>query len=122
MSKVLVVDDDEFSLKFLEKILAPAGYGVSKAKNGVQALEMLARDRYDLIITDISMPRIGGIRLLETAKKKYRIPAIVVTASDIDSDAQRRSYAAGASKFMVKPLDAGEVLDTVKDVLERDTA
>jgi two-component system chemotaxis response regulator CheY len=115
--KILVAEDDEFSLKLIGKLLALAGYTVSKARDGAQALDLLSREQFALLITDVNMPRMGGLRLLEEVKKKYHIPAIVVTASDIDSDTQRRSYSLGAVRFIIKPVDQNELLSAVTEVL-----
>jgi CheY-like chemotaxis protein len=119
--KILVAEDDEFSLKLIGKLLALAGYTVSKARDGAQALDLLSREQFALLITDVNMPRMGGLRLLEEVKKKYRIPAIVVTASDIDSDTQRRSYSLGAVRFIIKPVDQNELLNAVKEVLGKES-
>ncbi len=119
--KILVVDDDEFSLKLMEKFLVSAGYGVSQARDGAQALEMLAREKFSLLITDVNMPRMGGLRLLEEVQKKYHLPAIVVTASDIDSDTQRRSYSLGALRFMIKPVDRDELLSAIEEILKKES-
>jgi len=118
--KILVVDDDEFSLKLIGKLLTLAGYTASKAKDGAQALDLLSREAFALLITDVNMPRMGGLRLLEEVKKKYHIPAIVVTASDIDSDTQRRSYSLGAVRFIIKPVDRDELLNAVEEVLGKE--
>ncbi len=115
--RILIVDDDEFSLKLMEKYLTAAGHEVAKARDGAQALTLLGQEDFGLLITDLSMPRIGGVRLLEEMRKRKPIPAIVVTASDIDSSAQRSSLAAGALTFLVKPLDREELLDIVQRAL-----
>ena len=120
--RILVVDDDKFSRRLLEKFLDGEGFTVTKARNGAQALEMLAKEQFDLLITDVSMPRIGGLKLLEEVKGRYPMPAIVVTATDIDSETQRRSYSLGARKFMLKPLDREELLLTVRGILNNDEA
>jgi len=104
----------------MEKLLALAGYTVSMARNGAQALDLLAREQFALLITDLNMPRIGGLRLLEDVKKKYHIPAIVVTASDIDSDTQRRSYSLGALRFIIKPVDRDELMSAVGEILGKE--
>ena len=119
--KILVADDDEFSLKLIGKLLALAGYTVSKARDGAQALDLLAREQFALLITDVNMPRMGGLRLLEEVKKLHHIPAIVVTATDIDSDTQRRSYSLGALRFIIKPVDQNELLSAVKEVLGKES-
>lgn len=117
MFKILVVDDDEHSLKLMDAYLSSAGYGVTRAVNGALALDILRRERFDLLITDVGMPRIGGFRLLEEANRKYRLPAIVITATDADSEAQRKSFSLGALKFMLKPIERDEVLGAVDDIL-----
>jgi CheY-like chemotaxis protein len=121
--KILAVDDDEFSLRLLEKFLTRAGHVVFKAHDGAEALDLLSRERFDLLITDISMPRMSGLRLLEEVKKRHGvIPTIVVTASEINSTTQRRSHSLGARLFMVKPLDGDELLDVVEQVLGKEKA
>jgi CheY-like chemotaxis protein len=119
--KILVADDDESSLKLMEKFLASAGYTVSKARDGAQALEMIAHEKFSLLITDVSMPRIGSLRLLEEIQKKHLIPAIVVTASDPDSDTQRKSFSLGALRFMIKPVDRDELLSAVEEILGKES-
>ncbi len=119
--KILLVDDDKFSLKLMEKFLASTGYGVSQARDGAQALEMLAHEKFSLLITDVNMPRIGGLRLLEEAHRKHHIPAIVVTASDVDSETQRKSYSLGALRFMIKPVDRDELLSAIEEIFGKET-
>jgi DNA-binding NtrC family response regulator len=109
------------SLKLMETFLASAGYAVSKARDGAQALDMLAREKFSLLITDVNMPRIGGLRLLEEAQKKYHIPVIVITASDIDSDTQRKSHSLGALRFMIKPADRDELLGAIEEILGKES-
>jgi DNA-binding NtrC family response regulator len=108
------------SLKLMETFLASAGYAVSKTRDGAQALEMIARQKFSLLITDVTMPRVGGLRLLEEVKKKHHIPAIVVTASDIDSEAQRKSHSLGALRFMIKPVDRDELIGAVEEILGKE--
>ncbi len=119
MLKILVVDDDEHSLKLMDAYLSSAGYGVTRAVNGAQALDILRRERFDLLITDVGMPRIGGFRLLEEVQRKHHLPAIVITATDADSETQRKAFSLGALKFMLKPIEREEVLDTVDDILRK---
>ncbi len=118
--KILLVDDDKFSLKHMEKFLAPTRYSVSQARDGAQALDMIAREQFALLITDVSMPRIGGLRLLEEVNRKHHIPAIVVTEIDVDSETQRKSYSLGALRFMIKPVDRDELLSAIEEILGKE--
>ncbi len=121
MSRILIAEDDKHSLKLLDIILTSAGYDVAMAGDGVKALELIRNEQFDLLITDVGLPRKDGLRLIEEANKRRRIPSIVITATDIDSATQRKSYAVGALKFMVKPLDSHEVLAAVADVLGKES-
>ena len=119
--KILVVDDDTLSLKLMAKFISSTRYTVSQARDGAQALDMIERENFALLITDLTMPRISGLRLLEEVKKKYRIPAIVVTATDIDSYTQRKSYSLGALRYMIKPVDRNELLCAIEEILGRES-
>ena len=119
---ILIVDDEVNSLRLMEIFLTTAGYIVAKAENGAQALDILQNKSFDLIITDVGMPRIGGLRILEEVRRRYRIPVMVVTATDADSDTQRKAYALGARKYMLKPIDREELLQAVGSILRKDVA
>ena len=70
MHKLLIVDDETSMREFLEVLLSKEGYGVSTAKNGKQAVNMIQKHDYDLILTDIRLGDITGLEVLKEAKKK----------------------------------------------------
>ncbi len=78
--KILIAEDEEITLKHLVNTLKKEGYIVVGTKNGREALVELERERYDVLLTDIKMPEMSGIELLERAKKmNYEIEVLVIT-------------------------------------------
>jgi CheY-like chemotaxis protein len=110
--KVLVVDDEEVIRQFLRTLLLKWGYEVEEAADGVEALEQLAKDNYDLLICDILMPNKNGWEVLKEMKsnpKTKEIPVIVLTGKKEDSDIFR-GYELGAIYYLTKPFTTTQLL------------
>jgi CheY-like chemotaxis protein len=110
--KVLVVDDEEAIRQFLSTLLLRWSCEVEEAVDGVQALEKLAKDNYDLLICDILMPNKDGWEVLKEMKsnpKIKEIPVIVLTGKKEDSDIVR-GYELGAIYYMTKPFTMAQLL------------
>jgi CheY-like chemotaxis protein len=106
--KILSVDDKAENLYMLEALLRGHGYEVDSASNGVAALELAAVHHYDVIISDILMPKMDGFQLCREIKKDERlknIPFIFYTATYTDSRDAAFALSLGADRFLVKPLD-----------------
>jgi signal transduction histidine kinase/DNA-binding response OmpR family regulator len=109
----LIVDDEPSSLQLLTRLAEQAGYEVSMAMDGDSGLSAARKDRPDLILLDIGMPKVNGWEVLKTlnAERDLRsIPTVVVT---VDDD-RRRALAAGASDHLVKPVNRDELLEILK--------
>ncbi len=79
-SKILVVDDDPYLLSLLSDTLKAIGYSSVCANDGVEAIEVLEKEEFDLVITDIKMPRMDGVELLQNIRKLYpRLPVLFIT-------------------------------------------
>ncbi len=115
---VLAVDDREDSLKFLrEYILEPNGYKMIQARNGVEALEIIQKGNVDLIISDLVMPRMGGLELLESLREKgLDIPAILMTFHGSEGTAVR-AFRLGARDYIIKPFAIDEMLNAIDRAL-----
>ncbi|WP_394147160.1 response regulator transcription factor [Shewanella atlantica] len=107
MSKVLVVDDDLVFRELLKEALESEGHDVLSAENGLEALSILERDRPDIILLDIMMPKLDGFGLL--AARKDQIPVIVISAIDSE-DGRIKGYELGADDFLTKPFSIKELL------------
>lgn len=118
--RVLVADDSPVNRKVLEQVLGPAGLHVSTAVDGKQALDCASSEDFDLILMDVSMPRLNGydatraIRSLESPRA--RVPVIGVTASAMEGD-RERCLAAGMSGYVTKPIQSDELFQAIRQAL-----
>ena len=115
IQRVLVVDDDSLSRDFLSEAVRTLGYQVDAVASGQSALERLAAGEYHLVLTDLRMPGIGGVELVERVGRDFPgLPVVVITAHgsvETAVDAMRR----GAADFLMKPCSP----DTIELVLGR---
>jgi PleD family two-component response regulator len=119
--KLLVVDDDPFIARLLEIELAAAGYQVRVANDGQQAMEAVAQEPPDLVITDVMMPHVDGFELTRSLRQDPRtatISVIILTARGLSAD-KLEGFAIGADDYIVKPFDTPELLARVRGVLRR---
>lgn len=115
---VLTVDDREDSLKFLrEYILEPNGYKIIEARNGADALKIALSQKVDLIISDLVMPKMGGLELLESLREKdLGIPIILMTFHGSEGTAVR-AFRLGARDYIIKPFAIDEMLNAIDNAL-----
>lgn len=115
---VLTVDDRDDSLKFLsEYVLEPNGYKMLQARNGLDALEIVLSQKVDLIISDLVMPRMGGLELLESLRDKgLHIPVILMTFHGSEGTAVR-AFRLGARDYIIKPFAIDEMLGAIDRAL-----
>jgi class 3 adenylate cyclase len=109
---VLVVDDDAMNRDMLSRRLARHGYTVAVAEDGEQALTMVERQTFDLVLLDIMMPGVSGLQVLEILRQRYSmadLPVIMATAKDESSDIVE-ALKLGANDYVTKPLDFPVVL------------
>ncbi len=114
--KILIVDDEEVIRKFLKIHLDKLGYEVTEAADGVQALEALGKDEFNLLICDVLMPKKDGwevIREMKENPKTKAIPVIVLTAKNEDSD-MFKGYDLGANYYMTKPFTKAQLIYGLK--------
>lgn len=115
--KVLVVDDEDLIIKWLERKLRVAGMDVSVAKDTESAKQLLANGKFHLLITDVFLDRpTGGIELMKSAEAAG-IPTIVMTAK-ADLNLTRQCLNHHVADFLEKPFEAHDLLKTIEDVWE----
>ncbi len=113
MARILVADDEEGFRSFLAEALTDAGHDVSTAEDGQQALELLARLHFDLLITDLKMPRVDGTMLLRQVREDQPdVEVLVITAhGSVESAVQ--AIRLGAYDYLQKPLGSPQELNLV---------
>ena len=117
--KVLIVDDERAIRNSLKEILGDEGYSVDTAEDGATALEMSAKEKYDVIFCDIKMPNMDGIEVLDTMIKNGIDAAIVMISGHGDISTAVECIKKGAFDFVEKPLDLNRVLITIKNASDR---
>jgi CheY-like chemotaxis protein len=120
---ILVVEDIPNVLELLEVTLRFQGYQVISARNGQEALDILAKDTPALIITDILMPKLDGFALVQKLKsnpKTLTIPVIFLSATYVTPEDRAFAMSLGASRFIEKPIDTEEFLLTVAELMSQE--
>jgi DNA-binding response OmpR family regulator len=116
MKKILLIDDDKSTLESLGSYLAELGYDIETASDGLEGLELVKNDTPDLIISDVTMPKLDGIELYRLIKgMKYEIPVIFTSAYDSN---EKRVEELGTIKYIQKPINIFELNKHIKTILE----
>jgi CheY-like chemotaxis protein/anti-sigma regulatory factor (Ser/Thr protein kinase) len=118
VTKILVVDDDRTTRHVLSKVLTAAGFATSVAKDGIEALKALQADRFDVLLLDVWMPRMNGLDLLSRLRNDKSRPRVVVMTSDDAPETLLKAVREQAFRYVHKPVESDDLLQTVRDVLE----
>jgi CheY-like chemotaxis protein/anti-sigma regulatory factor (Ser/Thr protein kinase) len=118
MEKILVVDDDRTTRHVLQKVLAGAGFGASIAKDGMEALNLLEKRRFDLLLLDVWMPRMNGLDLLARLRSRKTRPRVVIMTSDDAPGTLLEAVRQQAFRYVHKPIEAKALLQTVRETLK----
>jgi DNA-binding response OmpR family regulator len=119
--KILVVDDDILVLEALEELLKSSGYEVRVATRGQEALEILEKEHFDLLILDVVMPKMTGFDVCCEVRKRddtmSTVKIIMLTAkTDARSDEIREEY--GCDLYLTKPINPDKLMELIRNTLE----
>jgi len=118
VERILIVDDEKNYLVVLQALLADNGYEMLTAQNGPQALALAAEEEPDLVITDMRMPQMSGLDLIQRLKARFNeMPIIVMTAYGTVENAVE-AMKSGATDYITKPFENTELLLTVQKALK----
>lgn len=117
---ILVVDDDKEIVDSIAIFLTAEGYSVLKAYNGQDALDVLVENEVHLMILDVMMPRLDGIKTLMKLRETKNIPVILLSAKSEDAD-KILGLSAGADDYVTKPFNPSELVARVRSQLRRYT-
>jgi CheY-like chemotaxis protein len=116
-ARILLVEDNRINQKITTAILQKAGYTVDVIENGRKALEAVARAPYDLVLMDVQMPEMDGLRAAELIRQNsgnfVSPPIIALTASAVKGD-RERCLRSGMNDYIMKPIRAGELVAKVE--------
>lgn len=115
---VLVVDDEEIIRSFLSEVLSE-NYDVSVASDGDEAIEQIKKQKFDLIITDLKMPRVSGEEVVKFAREHDPNSRVIVISGFSSLYRVSQSINCGACAFLSKPFDIRELMQTVEETVIR---
>lgn len=107
--KILIVDDEDMMRNLLNKILKRENYQILTAGDGQEAVELLAKEPVDLIISDMKMPRMNGFELLKHVKENYPQIGIIIMTAYGDTYTVKDALILGADEYITKPFKSYEI-------------
>ena len=119
MFKILIAEDDRELRQLFQHVLTKNGYAVTGVSNGEEAMDAIDAGYYDLIISDIMMPKMDGYQLVRALREAgLTIPVMMITAKDAFDD-MRMGFLSGSDDYMVKPVNVNEMVLRVGALLRR---
>lgn len=121
--RILIVDDEPKTRTGLKKTLEKWSEGtmeIRSASNASEAIEILTHDRYHLLITDIRMPEITGLRLLEVLRKQGAEPMVIVISAYSEFAYAQEALRLGVVNYLLKPISKTKLIEAVKEALEKE--
>ena len=119
MFKILIAEDDKELRQLFQHVLTKNGYAVTGVSNGEEAIQAMVESYYDLIISDIMMPKMDGYEMVRTLRQSgTTIPVMMITAKDTFDD-MRLGFLSGSDDYMVKPVNINEMVLRVGALLRR---
>lgn len=115
-ASVLIVDDEQFIRQILCRIVSREGYAVGEASDGEDALKKMEQDKYDIVISDIRMPQMDGMELMEQIHKRHPGTAVVLITAYAGEYNSETALAAGADSYITKPFKNIEIARTLMSV------
>ena len=117
MNKILVVDDEKGVCHALKKILSRHGYEVLTAHDGLEGIEMADKENPDLVIMDVSMPRLDGLETLQRLKSLHPDIAVIMMTAHSTSDKAIMAMKKGAYDYLTKPFDNARLISLIEKAI-----
>jgi len=119
MDKILICDDSAAMRQMVKLTLNNTNYEVNEAENGLDALELAKIYQFDLIITDVNMPKLDGLSLVHElrALPQYQFKPILLLTTETDPKKKKTAKMAGATGWIIKPFDPDKLLAAIRKVL-----
>jgi two-component system chemotaxis response regulator CheY len=119
MNKVLIIDDSSLTREFHSHIVKDAGFACATAADGMEGLEKVMAEKFQIILTDVNMQGMDGYEFTRRVRQNPdydEVPIIIVSTEAKDLDKQK-GFSAGANLYLVKPTDANRIVESMKMLL-----
>lgn len=117
IARILIVDDEDIVLKSCLRILQKLDYEVETAYSGQTALDQLEKKKYDIVVTDLMMPGMDGMQLLEEIKKHYPDVIVIIFTGFATVETARQALKAGAFDYIPKPFTPDELRTVISNAV-----
>ena len=124
MKTILIVDDDRLTRDGIKKTLeiwSEGKHRIETSRSGAEALKWLEENTVHIIITDVNMPKISGLEMLELLNSQNQLPVVVVISGYAEFEYAKKSLQLGVFEYLVKPIDKSLLINTVQRALELDS-
>ena len=118
-TKLLLVDDEEDFILPLAERLRLRNYDTRVATSGEAALSEIQKERPDIVLLDLRMPVMGGLEVLEKIKTKDTAIDVIMLTGQLDDQSVEEGLKAGATDYIVKPIDIEELIDKLQDIRKK---
>lgn len=115
--RILLAEDDPVMRRLMELQLDDAGYDVVSVEDGRQGLLYLQQEDFDLVISDIIMPFVSGLELLESVRKSEKDTAIVLCNALKSHNAMAKAFEIGANGFIAKPFESNHLINEIREII-----
>lgn len=115
--RILLAEDDPVMRRLMELQLDDAGYDVVSVEDGRQGLLYLQQEDFDLVISDIIMPFVSGLELLESVRKSEKDTAIVLCSALKSHNAMAKAFEIGANGFIAKPFESNHLINEIREII-----
>jgi two-component system nitrogen regulation response regulator NtrX len=119
LPKILIIDDEKSIRNTLKEILAYEGYDVSEAQDGIEGIKLAEKDKFDIILSDIKMPKMDGIEVLERLQEITPETPVVMISGHGNIETAVEAIRKGAFDYISKPLDLNRMLVTIRNAMDR---
>lgn len=116
---VMIVEDDAATRRLYRFLLANSGYNVVEAEDGVMAMERLNSHTCHLIITDMNMPRMGGMELVRAVRQIHPDMYVIMVTAFGTPDTEKQAFRAGVNEYLTKPFDFEELEERVRNFFKK---
>ena len=121
MAKILIIDDEKSIRKTLREILEYEKYQVDEASDGVEGVAMIQKEKYDIVLCDIKMPKMDGIEVLDKVMQLSSDTPVVMVSGHGNIETAVEAVKKGAFDFIAKPLDLNRLLVTIRNAMDKST-
>ena len=116
--KILLVEDDNNISDMIDEYMSDLGYKIDIAENGVNALSLVGKNKYSLLLIDLMLPDLSGFSIIKKVRENSTVPIIIVTAKNSEVD-KMRGFEVGADDYVEKPFSLIELVARIKANIRR---